>query len=229
MNTFNIYNVKNINNLFDILENRISNIEEILNKIKHIEFNYYKMVAINESLINENEDFKKIINIQNIKIDEFQNENKELKNKINILENKINILENKNLTNKIFEAIQDINTINHLENNMEYPINDYLKILRNNRNNHCHYIKTNDNNNVKNIKINKLLNYLLNLSNESKENINYLCEDEENIFIDQPQMRRLAHTLYVRKIIEYLQKLDLSYDINKITKSQLKYIDIWWV
>ena len=42
-----------------------------------------------------------------------------------------------------------------------------------------------------------------------------LCEDDENIFID--------------KIIEYLQKLDLSYDVNKITKSQLKYIDIWWL
>jgi seryl-tRNA synthetase len=117
--------------------------------------------------------------MQNVKIIELKNENKEFKNEINELKNenkefknKINILENKNLINKIFEAIQDINSINNFENNIEYPINDYLKILRNNRNNHCHYIKKNDNDNIKNIKINKLLNYLLNLSDESKENIN---------------------------------------------------------
>jgi hypothetical protein len=54
MNTFNICN-KNINNLFDTLENRISYIEEILNKIKHIKFNYQKILAINEILINETE------------------------------------------------------------------------------------------------------------------------------------------------------------------------------
>ena len=230
MNTINICNKNNASdNLFDTLENRISYIEEILNKIKHIEFNYQKILTINEILINENEEFKKIIdkqntkiikleneiielenknNLQNIKIDKLENENKEFKNKINILENK-------NLTNKIFEAIQDINSINNLENNMEYPINDYLKILRNNRNNHCHYIKINDNDDIKNIKIMKLLNYLLSLSNESKENINCLCEDNENIFID--------------KIIEYLQNLDLSYNVNNITKTQLKYIDIWWL
>ena len=159
-------------------------------------------------------------NLQNIKIDKLENEKKEFKNKINILWALVSkldtfgIQENKNLTNKIFEAIQDINSINNLENNMEYPINDYLKILRNNRNNHCHYIKINDNDNIKNIKIMKLLNYLLSLSDESKENINCLCEDNENIFIDE--------------IIKYLQKLSLalSYDVNNITKSQLKYIDI---
>ena len=57
MTTMNIFNIcnKNINNLFDTLENRISYIEEILNKIKHIEFNYQKILAINEILINEND------------------------------------------------------------------------------------------------------------------------------------------------------------------------------
>jgi hypothetical protein len=39
---------------------------------------------------------------------------------------------------KKFKAIQ---YINNLEINMEYSINDYLKILINNINNHCHYIK----------------------------------------------------------------------------------------
>jgi len=37
--------------------------------------------------------------------------------------------------------------------------------------------KKNDNKNIK-----KLLTYLLNLSDESKENINCLCENEQNIF-----------------------------------------------
>jgi len=223
INTFNICNKNNASdNLFDNIENRVFIIEKSLNEIKHIEFNYYKILSINESLINENEEFKKIINMQNVKITKLENEINKLKNENNLqnilidkLNNKINILENKNLTNKIFEVIQDINTINNLENNMKYPINDYLKILRSNRNNHCHYIKINDNDDIKNIKIMKLLNYLLSLSDESKENINCLCEDNENIFIDE--------------IIKYLQNLDLSYDVNNITKSQLKYIDIWWL
>lgn len=221
INSFNICN-KSISNLFDTLENRITYIEEVLNKIKHIDYNYYKIVIINETLLNENEELKNeikelknkvnklenIIETQNIKINKLENENKELKNKINILENK-------NLINKIFEAIQDINSIHNLENNMETPINYYLKRLRNNRNNHCHYIKNNDNDNIKNMKIKKLLSYLLKLSDESKENINCLCEDEENIFID--------------KIIEYLQKLNLTYDDSNISKMQLKYINMWWI
>jgi len=214
INSFNIYN-KNISNLFDTLENRITYIEEVLNKTKHIDYNYYKIMVINETLLNENEELKNeikelknIIETQNSKINKLESENKELKNKINILENK-------NLINKIFEAIQDINSIHNLENNIETPINYYLKRLRNNRNNHCHYIKKNDNDNIKNMKIKKLLSYLLNLSDESKENINCLCEDEQNIFID--------------KIIEYLQKLNLTYDDSNITKMQLKYINMWWI
>lgn len=227
-NSFNICN-KNVSNLFDTLENRISNIEELLNKTKHIDYNYYKIVVINETLLNENEELKNEIKELKIEIIKLKIENKELRNiietqniKINKLEsenkelrNKINILENKNLINKIFEAIQDINSINNLEINMETPINYYLKRLRNNRNNNCHYIKNNDNDNIKNMKIKKLLSYLLNLSVESKEYINCLCEDEENIFID--------------KIIEYLQKLNLTYDDSNITKMQLKYINMWWI
>ena len=58
LNNYNIYN-KNINNLFDNIENRVQSLEKLLNEIKHIEFNYYKILSINESLINENEEFKK--------------------------------------------------------------------------------------------------------------------------------------------------------------------------
>ena len=49
LNTFNICN-KNINNLFDNIENRVFIIEKSLNEIKHIEFNYYKILSINETL-----------------------------------------------------------------------------------------------------------------------------------------------------------------------------------
>jgi len=145
INSFNICN-KHISNLFDTLENRITNIEEVLNKTKHIDYNYYKIVVINETLLNENEELKSeikelknIIETQNIKINKLESEIKELKIENKELNNKINILENKNLINKIFEAIQDINSIHNLETTMETPINYYL------RNNHCHYIKNNDN------------------------------------------------------------------------------------
>jgi len=221
INSFNICN-KNISNLFDTLENRITTIEEVLNKIKHIDYNYYKIVVINETLLNENEELKNEIKELKIENKELKNrvnileiENKELKNRVNILESENKELKNKNLINKIFEAIQDINSIHKLENNIETPINYYLKQLRNNRNDHCHYIKINDNDNIKNMKIKKLLSYLLNLSDESKEYINCICEDEQNIFID--------------KIIEYLQKLNLTYDDSNITKMQLKYINMWWI
>ncbi len=57
INSFNICN-KSIINLFDTLENIITYIEEVLNKIKHINYNYYKIVIINETLLNENEELK---------------------------------------------------------------------------------------------------------------------------------------------------------------------------
>ena len=52
LNTFNICN-KNINNIFDNIENWVQLLENSLNelnKIKHIEFNYYKILSINETL-----------------------------------------------------------------------------------------------------------------------------------------------------------------------------------
>jgi hypothetical protein len=68
MTTLDNYNIcynKNINNLFDNIENRVQILEKLLNqldKIKHIEFNYHKISAINETLLNENEQLKYEIN-----------------------------------------------------------------------------------------------------------------------------------------------------------------------
>ena len=81
LNTFNICN-KNINNLFDNIENRVFIIEKSLNEIKHIEFNYYKILSINETLLNDNEKFKKIIDIQNVKITNLENENNRLQSSL---------------------------------------------------------------------------------------------------------------------------------------------------
>ena len=205
IDTFNICS-NSITNLFDNIENRISIIEKTLilsnndNKINHINFNYEKILLINIVLINENKELKFEI--------------KELNNKIYILENENKELKENNLINKIIEVIQDINNIESLENIFEYPINDYLKILKHTRNNNCHYIKINDNNDTQNLKKNKLLNILLNLSIDNKDYINYLCQDEDNIFIDI--------------IIKYLKESNLNYNENNISKSQLKYINIWW-
>ena len=45
LNTFNICN-KNINNIFDNIENRVQLLENSLNKIKHIKFNYYETLSL---------------------------------------------------------------------------------------------------------------------------------------------------------------------------------------
>ncbi len=181
MNTFNICN-KNINNLFDTLENRISYIEEILNKIKHIEFNYYKILAINEELKNDNKEFKKIIDIQNIKITKLENEitklendNKELKNENKELKNKINQLEDDKFKNKIFEAITDIINCDSLDTkitNCDNINNDLIKI-KTVRNSNSHYIKNIDSLDVKNKKKQKILIILKSLSNEYKKELIY--------------------------------------------------------
>jgi hypothetical protein len=41
-------------------------LEKSLNEIKHIEFNYHKILAINETLLNENEELKQNIKITNL-------------------------------------------------------------------------------------------------------------------------------------------------------------------
>ena len=41
--------------------------------------------------------------------------------------------------------------------------------------------------------------------------LNYLCYNKENIFIDQPHLRRLAHTIYVRKLLNIYKNYRLHY------------------
>ena len=50
MTTLNTFNICNKNNASDNIENRVFIIEKWLNEIKHIEFNYYKILSINETL-----------------------------------------------------------------------------------------------------------------------------------------------------------------------------------
>lgn len=126
---------------------------------------------------------------------------------------RIDKLENNILINKIIESIQDINSINNLETVFKYPINNYLSTLRNNRNKQYYYIYTNDNEYVKNIKINKILHYLLNLSDDNKKYINYLCGDDNNIFINE--------------IIKYLEESNFKYNDNNISRTQLYYIILY--
>ena len=223
MNTFNICN-KNINNLFDTLENRISYIEEILNKIKHIEFNYQKILAINEILINENEEFKKIIDTQNTKIIKLENEIKELKeeNKIIKEENKnikeenkefkfkIKKLENRFSKSKFITALQDLNAYDKLESNLNYSFNNNLKKLRFSRNYECHYMYDNDNNDVINKKKCYLLNQLINMPEDIKNNIN-------NIY---------GKCNLIENIIKYLEE---TTDINtEVSDEDLSFIETWW-
>jgi hypothetical protein len=216
MNTFNICN-KNINNLFDTLENRISYIEEILNKIKHIEFNYQKILAINEILINENEEFKKIIDTQNTKIIKLENEIKELKeeNKIIKEENKefkfkIKKLENRFSKSKFITALQDLNAYDKLESNLDYPFNNNLKKLRFSRNYDCHYMYDNDNHDVINKKKCYLLNQLTNMPEDIKNNIN-------NIY---------GKCNLIENIIKYLEE---TTDINtEVSDEDLSFIETWW-
>jgi len=175
-------------------------------------------------LSNENQYLKDEICKLNILIDKLNNrinvleeenknikeENKIIKEENKTLNNRIDKLENNILINKIIECIQDINSINNLETVFKYPINNYLSILRNNRNKQCHYINTYDNEDVKNIKINKILHYLLNLSEHNKNHINYLCGDDNNIFI------------------KYLEESNFKYNKNNISRTQLYYINEWW-
>ena len=51
MTTLNTFNICNKNNVSDNIENRVQLLENSLNKIKHIEFNYYKILSINETLL----------------------------------------------------------------------------------------------------------------------------------------------------------------------------------
>ena len=85
-------------------------------------------------------------------IDELKEENKKLNNRISELENnlfllkdRLNRIENKSLYNKYMIAIQDINSLEQLEQYQH--IGNDLKRLRRHRIGDCHYI---DMNNIKN-------------------------------------------------------------------------------
>ena len=230
LNNYNIYN-KNINNLFDNIENRVQSLEISLNKIKHIEFNYYKILAINETLLNENEELKQIIEKQNIKITNLENENKQLKNEIkelkendikqkeeiNELKNenkelkiKINKLENIFNKSKFIMALQDLNSYDKLESNLKYPFNNNLKKLRLSRNYDCHYMYDTDSNDVINKKKYYLLHQLNNMSKDIKNNIN-------NIY---------GKCNLIENIIKYLEE---TTDVNsEVSDEDLSFIEAWW-
>ena len=194
MTTLNIYN-KNINNLFDNIENRVQLLEKSLNeldKIKHIEFNYYKILAINETLLNENEELKQIIEKQNIKITNLENDIKQLKEndikqkeEIKQLKIKINKLENIFNKSKFIMALQDLNSYDKLESNLKYSFSNNLKKLRLSKNNNCHYMYNTDSIDVINqplrsdlVIANKkyyLLYQLNNIPDDIKNNINNIC------------------------------------------------------
>ena len=235
LNTYNICN-KNINNIFDNIENRVRLLENSLNelnKIKHIEFNYHKIFAINETLLNDNEEFKKIIDMQNIKINileneinelknenkELKNENKELKNEINELkiENKelkikINKLENDKFKNKIFEAITDMINCDNLDSKLYDISNDLIKI-KTVRNSNSHYIKNIDSIDVKNKKKQQILSILKSLSTEYKEDMIYDYDWDNNI---------------IDEIINYYQTYTFVINSNNISKKDLDRINNWW-
>jgi hypothetical protein len=227
LNTFNICNKNNASdNLFDNIENRVFIIEKSLNEIKHIEFNYYKILSINETLINENEEFKKIIDMQNIKITNLENEinelkieNKEFKNEINELKienkelkNKINILENDKFKNKIFEAITDMINTDNLDSKLNDISNDLIKI-KTVRNSNSHYIKNIDSIDVKNKKKQHILSILKSLSTEYKEDMIYDYDWNNNI---------------IDEIINYYETYTFIINSNNITKKDLERINNWW-
>ena len=149
MTTLDNYNIcynKNINNIFDNIENRIQILEKLLNqldKIKHIEFNYHKISAINETLLNENEQLKD--EIKQLK----ENDIKQ-KDEIKELKIKINKLEDDKFKNKIFEAITDMINCDSLDTKL-INCNDLIKI-KTIRNLNSHYIKNIDSIDVKNKK-----------------------------------------------------------------------------
>ncbi len=220
LNNYNIYN-KNINNLFDNIENRVQLLEKSLNeldKIKHIEFNYHKILIVNETLLNENEELKQIIEKQNIKITNLENEIKELKieNKELKIENKelkikINKLEDDKFKNKIFEAITDIINCDSLDTKLT-DCNDLIKI-KTIRNSNSHYIKNIDSIDVKNKKKQKILSILQSLSTEYKEDMKYDYDWDNNI---------------IDKIINYYQSYTFIINSNNINKKDLDRINNWW-
>jgi hypothetical protein len=219
LNNYNIYN-KNINNLFDNIENRVQLLEKSLNeldKIKHIEFNYHKILIVNETLLNENEELKQIIEKQNIKITNLENEIKELKieNKELKIENKelkikINKLEDDKFKNKIFEAITDIINCDSLDTKLT-DCNDLIKI-KTIRNSNSHYIKNIDSIDVKNKKKQKILSILQSLSTEYKEDMKYDYDWDNNI---------------IDKIINYYQSYTFIINSNNINKKDLDRINNW--
>ena len=211
LNTFNICN-KNINNLFDNIENRVFIIEKSLNEIKHIEFNYYKILSINETLLNENEEFKKIIDIQNIKITNLENKINELKIENKELKNKINILENDKFKNKIFEAITYMINSDNLDSKLNDISNDLIKI-KTVRNSNSHYIKNMDSIDVKNKKKQHILSILKSLSTEYKEDMIYDYDWNNNI---------------IDEIINYYETYTFIINSNNITKKDLERINNWW-
>jgi chromosome segregation ATPase len=90
----------------------------------------------NKIIKEENKELKSLIKQQGCEIVELKKENIELKKTIVKLEDRLDVMETKQLFNKYVVAIQDLNSLEHLEP----KIGSSLKNLKRNRIATCHYL-----------------------------------------------------------------------------------------
>jgi hypothetical protein len=104
-----------------------------------------------------------------------------------IKEQKLEILELKcdKFVNNLKIAIQDLNSTDELEKKFSDPFKKYIRSLRFNRNNQCHYIDVDDSIEIINKKKEILLNTLENIPNEYKEDLDVEIDNELLIHIKE--------------------------------------------
>jgi len=176
-------------------------------KINNLEFENKELKEENKELKQEIKELKEENKELKEEIKELKEENKELKEVIKNQNIKINNLEFNNFKTKLICAIQDLNTIDLLEKRYSF-----LFYIRKYRNSISHYIDKNfDNDDVITYKKLLLKNKLLSLSTDEIDYLN--SKFSNNIF---------------SVILDYLNTLSLSIDVNTLDSYDKSFADDWW-
>jgi chromosome segregation ATPase len=159
----------------------------------------------------ENAELKKeIVELKKENV-ELKTENAKLKNENAELRERIVVLETREQKRKIITSLQDLNSIELLEQKLNIPYNKSIQQLRKNRNVISHYTFDDDDDELIKYKKLKMLEHYKNLDNR--------------LILELDKKYKPG---FIGEIINYLESLQLKPNLSLIPVEDIEEADDWW-
>jgi len=210
-----------MNNNYHLLQSNeylLNTNEHLLNEIKKIKETLEQIKKENAEIKKENAEIKKenaelkteIVELK-LEIVELKKENAEFKERIVVLEKRNVILETREAKRKIITSLQDLNSIDLLEQKLNNPYNKSIQQLRKYRNIISHYTFEEDDDELIKYKKLKMLEHYKNLDN--------------NLILE---LDKKYKTGFIAEIINYLESLQLKPNLSLISIDDIEEAEDWW-